>query len=159
MTTEECTVVERTGTGSAVRRSRFPRLRPRLGRSERGQALAEFAMILPVFFLLLFSLVDFGRAFYTWLVLTNAAREGARVGAVQGNAAAINTRVQESTSTLNATSLTTALTNVQGARGTTVTVALNYNFRYVTPIGAIAGMFGRTLRTPVITASSSMRLE
>lgn len=156
---EEPTVLELTGTQMRSRRFPGPRLRPRLGRSERGQALAEFAMILPVFFLLLFSLVDFGRAFYTWLVLTNGAREGARVGAVQGDAAAITARVNESTSTLQPTALTTTLTNVRGARGTTVTVALRYNFQYVTPIGAIAGMLGSTLRTPVITASSSMRLE
>ena len=159
MITEELAVMESASTHEGHRRVRGPRLRPRLGRGERGQALAEFAMILPVFFLLLFSLVDFGRAFYTWLVLTNAAREGARVGAVQGDAVAITTRVNESTSTLNATGLSTTLTNVRGARGTTVTVALSYNFRYVTPIGAIAGIFGHTLQTPIIKASSSMRLE
>ncbi len=142
-----------------VRRRRLLRWLPRLGRGERAQALAEFAMILPVFFLLLFSLVDFGRAFYTWLVLTNAAREGARVGAVQGDAATITTRVSDSASTLNAADMTIALTNVQGIRGTTVTVDLTYNFSYVTPIGAIAGLFGTSLSTPAISASSSMRLE
>lgn len=140
-------------------RRRLLRWLPRLGRGERAQALAEFAMILPVFFLLLFSLVDFGRAFYTWLVLTNAAREGARVGAVQGDAASITTRVNETASTLNATDMTIALTNVQGIRGTTVIVDLTYNFSYVTPIGAIAGLFGTSLSTPAISASSSMRLE
>ena len=142
-----------------VRRRRLLRWLPRPVRSERAQALAEFAMILPVFFLLLFSLVDFGRAFYTWLVLTNSAREGARVGAVQGDATAITTRVNDTSSTLNATDLTIALTNVQGPRGSTVTVDLNYNFSYVTPIGAIVAMFGQSLSTPAISASSSMRLE
>ena len=138
---------------------RITRGLPRLNRGERGQALAEFAMILPVFFLLLFCLVDFGRAFYSWLVLTNAAREGARVGAIQGDATEISTRVSETTSTLAATALTVDLTNVQGSRGSAVTVSLSYDFSYVTPIGAIAGLFGTALSEPTITASSSMRLE
>ena len=46
--------------------------------SERGQSLVEFTMILPILLILLFALVDFGRAFYTWMLVTNAAREGAR---------------------------------------------------------------------------------
>ena len=51
--------------------------------TETGQSLVEFAMVLPLFLVLLFGLVDFGRAFYSWMVITNGAREGARAGAVQ----------------------------------------------------------------------------
>jgi len=47
-----------------------------------GQAVVEFALILPVFMLMLFGAIEFGRAYYTLHLLTNAAREGARTGAL-----------------------------------------------------------------------------
>lgn len=47
--------------------------------SRRGQSLVEMAMVLPVLTLLTFGLVDFGRAYYFQVSITNAAREGARV--------------------------------------------------------------------------------
>jgi Flp pilus assembly protein TadG len=50
-------------------------------RTERGANLAEFAIIAPLLLLLLAGIADFGRAFQTYIVLTNAAREGARMGA------------------------------------------------------------------------------
>lgn len=49
-------------------------------RGRRGQAVVEFALILPVFMLMLFGAIEFGRAYYTLHLLTNAAREGARTG-------------------------------------------------------------------------------
>jgi hypothetical protein len=53
-------------------------VRPR--RRQRGQGLVEFTLMVPVFFLLLLSMVDFGFAFYTSLTIQYATREGARVG-------------------------------------------------------------------------------
>lgn len=50
----------------------------------RGQALAEFALVAPMFFLLLFALIDFGRYVYYVQILNNAAREGARYAIVHG---------------------------------------------------------------------------
>lgn len=43
--------------------------------SERGSAIVEFALILPIFLLLVFSLIDFGRYFYIRVALTNASIE------------------------------------------------------------------------------------
>lgn len=48
----------------------------------RGQALTEFALILPIFVIVLFAIIDFGRYVFTANSLSNAAREGARVGSV-----------------------------------------------------------------------------
>ncbi|PYR05856.1 MAG: pilus assembly protein TadE, partial [Acidobacteria bacterium] len=48
-------------------------------KNERGQALLEAAMTLPLLLLVSVSIFEFGRAYQTWQVLTNAAREGARV--------------------------------------------------------------------------------
>ena len=43
----------------------------------RGQALVEFALLLPLLLLLILGAMDIGRMFYTKIVITNAAREGA----------------------------------------------------------------------------------
>lgn len=46
------------------------------GRRPTGQAMAEFAILLPVLLLLLVVAVDFGRLFATFVAVNNAAREG-----------------------------------------------------------------------------------
>jgi Flp pilus assembly protein TadG len=51
------------------------------GRSESGQGLAEVGILVPVLVLLLVGIVDFSRIFMVRHVITNAAREGARVAA------------------------------------------------------------------------------
>jgi Flp pilus assembly protein TadG len=51
-------------------------------RRSRGQSLAEFALVLPMFLLLIFAIVDLGRYVYSNNALSNAAREAARVGSV-----------------------------------------------------------------------------
>jgi len=43
----------------------------------KGQALVEFALILPLLLILVVGALDFGRLFFTKIVITNAAREGA----------------------------------------------------------------------------------
>ena len=57
----------------------------RRGKLGRGQALVEFALVAPFFFMLLFSIIEFGRAIYYIQILNNAAREGARYAIVHGN--------------------------------------------------------------------------
>ena len=51
----------------------------------RGQALVEFALVLPLFLLMLFAMVDIGRVIWANDNLANAAREGARWASVHGN--------------------------------------------------------------------------
>lgn len=53
---------------------------------QKGQSLAEFALVLPVLALLIFGLLDLGRAVYMYNTLANAARTGARVASVNQNA-------------------------------------------------------------------------
>jgi TadE-like protein len=52
---------------------------------QRGQALVEFAFVLPIFLLLIYSIIEFGRYVYTVQILNNAAREGARYAIVHGS--------------------------------------------------------------------------
>jgi Flp pilus assembly protein TadG len=54
-------------------------------RSEKGVALVEFALLLPVLALLLFGLLDFGKAFNYWIDETHLANEGARWAVVNKN--------------------------------------------------------------------------
>ena len=53
-------------------------------RNQRGAALLETAITLPLVLLVSVSIFEFGRAYQTWQVLTNAAREGARVAVISG---------------------------------------------------------------------------
>lgn len=53
-------------------------------RQERGAALIESAITIPIILLVSVGIFEFGRAFQTWQVLTNAAREGARVSIIAG---------------------------------------------------------------------------
>src|SRR5574338_1292682 len=52
------------------------------GHSEKGATMAEFAIISVVFFFIIFAIIEFGRLFYTHNALTDAARRGARYGAL-----------------------------------------------------------------------------
>ena len=53
----------------------------RFCRQRQGSSAVEFAIIVPVFLLLTFGIVDFGHAWYMKQIITNASREGARYGA------------------------------------------------------------------------------
>jgi len=102
----------------------------------------EFALILPVFLLLLFGAIEFGRAYFTLHLLTNAAREGARTGVVPGK---VNADVSDAVDVflqgvgLNGSWTTSVVVKdssgtVRGAglvdalEGDRVHVAVNYNF-------------------------------
>jgi len=54
-------------------------------REEDGQTLVEFAIVLPIFLLVVFGLIDAGRFVYTSSALSQAAREGARVAAAEAS--------------------------------------------------------------------------
>ena len=60
---------EMSGTNHAVRRFK----------NQRGAALLETAITIPLILLVSVAIFEFGRAYQTWQVLTNAAREGARI--------------------------------------------------------------------------------
>src|SRR5450759_1951466 len=51
---------------------------PKRHRSSSGQALIEFALILPLLFLLIVNVINFGGMFFAWICVSNAARTGAQ---------------------------------------------------------------------------------
>ena len=72
-------------------------LRRRRAGNERGQALVEFALVLPIFVLLLVAIFDLGRAVFAYNTLTNAAREGARMAIVNQYKPSIVARAKQQT--------------------------------------------------------------
>lgn len=55
----------------------------RISVGNRGTALIEFAIVLPVLLLIIFGMIELGVAFYNKAMITNASREGARYGVVR----------------------------------------------------------------------------
>jgi len=78
---------------------------------EGGQSVIEFALILPFLFLIVFGITEFGRALMTTNILTQAAREGARVAAVGADSTDAVDRV---TDVLTAANVDVGTINVAG---------------------------------------------
>ncbi len=75
-------------------------IRP-LIKNEKGQALLELALVLPLLLILVISIVEFGRIGHAYLTLSHAAREGARIGVTGVNDEVITNSVKNATTTLN----------------------------------------------------------
>ncbi len=129
--------------------------------TERGQSLAEFALVVPIFLLLIFSIVDFGMGFHAYITVTNSAREGARVGAIGADATSIEQRVRDTADALDQASLTVTVTNAQGAPGESVVVDTSYQYSFLTPLAGIVQFISGGTIGPTLTLNSSadMRLE
>jgi Flp pilus assembly protein TadG len=144
--------------------------RPRRLRSERGAAIIETALTLPLVLLVCVGIFEFGRAFQTWGVLTNAAREGARVAvlssAVTGT---VDARVRQYLSIGGLNSDATVHVDVNpasvsmGAAGTAtgsqVVVTYPFSFMVLQPVAQLV-VSGSMAGTPLtLTASATMRNE
>jgi hypothetical protein len=97
---------------------------------DRGAAAVEFALVLPILMLLVFGMVDFGRAYNARITLSNAAREGVRVWALGGTEAEATQRVNDTAVGLTISGVTYEPCTF-GAR-TQITVTAS--FSYITPL-------------------------
>ena len=68
-------------------------------KSQKGQAIVETALILPILLMLLFGITDFGRLFHAYLTLDHAGREAARAASVGTEDGVILSKIIEDTST------------------------------------------------------------
>ena len=87
-------------------------------RSDDGQAIVEFAIVLPVLVLLVFGITQFGLAFRNYISITDAARVGARAAAVKrtsGPCAAASTAIQSTVSAGQWAKISSRITCVAGA--------------------------------------------
>jgi Flp pilus assembly protein TadG len=111
------------------------------GARDRGAAAVEFALLLPVLLLLVFGIIDFGRALNAQVTLTQAAREGARLAAL--NQPNVVSRTQAAATGLSPVTVTVTSSCPTGAgQGVDAVVQTSYSFSFVTPVGAVAGLFG-----------------
>lgn len=78
-----------------MRRSSRHRVAHLRGRDlERGQSLVEFVLALPILLVIVFGIIEFAAAWRTYQVITNVAREGARVGVTpSGDQATVQNRI------------------------------------------------------------------
>ena len=96
--------------------------------------MVELALVLPVFLVIVMATVDFGWALRSYIVVTNAAREGARHGVVGDSEAAIRgCRRRQVVRPLDAADVT--VTNAQSAPGTELSVSVDYDYHYISPLG------------------------
>jgi Flp pilus assembly protein TadG len=126
----------------------------RADRSIRGQSLVEFALVLPLFLLLLIGIAEFGRAWMTRNILTGASREAVRVAAVQGNTASALARANNILATANISGAIVSVLD-DGTPFGTCRVTVTYNFP-VTIAGFLPGLGGTNFP---LTADTTMRKE
>jgi Flp pilus assembly protein TadG len=96
-------------------------------RSERGQALVEFALVLPVLGILILGIVQLGLVFHDYVALTDAVRTGARQAAITHNAGVATSAVVNSASDLKSSDLDVKV-NSSFQSGDDVTVTATYPY-------------------------------
>lgn len=133
---------------------------------ERGSELIEFAVILPLLLLILTGVIDFGLLFQRYHVITNAAREGARVAVLPGYSTDdVEERVDQF---LAAAGLTESATTTVGAPQALAVgaqciivrpVTVEYPYTY-SAVGSVASYFdGTGFSRSGLQATATMRSE
>ena len=132
-------------------------------RRGRGQALVEFALIVPVFALILFTLLDFGRVIYTQNTIEQAAREASRVGSIGAAAQTWKYDLIRNAAIGSATGVGLTTTNIVGqgcsdcfypdgaSSGGLVVVTVNTQVSLLTPI--VAQVLGGTFNLSATSRS------
>ncbi len=119
-------------------------------RAQAGTTVVEAAFVFPLMLMLLFGIGEFGIAFTQWNSLTNAAREGARMGVVfrspcddTGGAItnAVITTVENfaNSSGIDPANITTTVTGACDGTGTPLTVTATVPYNYIA-LAALAGL-------------------
>jgi Flp pilus assembly protein TadG len=138
-------------------------------RGERGQALVEAALITPVVLLIMVGIFEVSRAYQTYQVLTNAAREGARAAVVPGanktTVQALVTKymrdgaVQPVTGEKVAVDPANIVVNGATVGGTLVTVTYPFKFLVLQPVAKLVAGNKGTGEPLTMRATSLMRNE
>jgi Flp pilus assembly protein TadG len=123
----------------------------------RGAAVTEFAIVAPVFFMMVIGFIEFGRALMVQQVLINASRVGARMATTTGaTSSAVQDAVEDYTAGVAVPGVTVAVSpNPSSATaGTAITVTASVPFENVSWMSAPWFLGGKTL-----SANSQMRKE
>lgn len=116
--------------------------------TERGAVAVEFALLAPVLVMLLLGITEFGRAYNTQLTLSNAAREGARVMAIDNDPATATAAATRASSglgplTMEFTTYPTATTPAKCSANNQVTLVVKYSLNTMTGIAGPFAMQGK----------------
>jgi hypothetical protein len=106
---------------------------------ERGQSLVEFALCLMILILIFLGVFDLGRAFHSYVGITNAAREGARYGSMHPeDTSGIKLRaVNEGQNSGIVLNLDDVVPDAgSGLSGDPIAVTVTYEFRFITLLAA-----------------------
>jgi len=109
---------------------------------KRGQSLVELTLILPIFLIIIFGIFDIGRAIFYLSGIHNAAREGARYGAVNPcDSDDIVQRARDYSFGIgDAANVTTSIQNTAEGFMDRMIVTVTYQFTTITPlVGSIIG--------------------
>ena len=123
----------------------------------RGVAATEFAIVAPVFFLMVIGFIEFGRALMVQQVLINASRVGARMASTTGSTTSgVQSAVQTYTTNVAVPGVTVSVTPnpATATAGTAITVTTSVPYSSVSWLASPFFLGGKTL-----TASSEMRKE
>ena len=132
---------------------------------ERGQALIELALVLPLIFVFTLVMVDFGIALDRREVLQHAVREGARHAAVAADIDAIKQRtVDQSQGVLSLADVSVCYLDTNGNGragdpGDDVRVGASFTYRFTAGGGEMLTAFGVPVPTIAMNPSADMRLE
>ncbi len=131
-------------------------------RNQRGAALIETAITLPLVLLVCVAIFEFGRAYQTWQVLTNAAREGARIAVLPDYTDTMVTTTVQNYLTggrlANAGGATILVVrNVPFGTTTASRVTVNYPFQFMV-LGPVARLVrsNSTAGAPLTMSSSAL---
>ncbi|HMC75493.1 MAG TPA: TadE family protein [Vicinamibacterales bacterium] len=133
-------------------------------RSEKGAALLEAAITIPVILLISVGIFEFGRAYQTWQVLTNAAREGARIAVINGTTDAdVTARVRaymQAGSLPNYATATVTVTRTIAltAADTASKIQINYPFQFMVlnPVVRLVAPSDTKTGAPITMQSSAL---
>lgn len=107
----------------------------RLRSDERGQAITEFALVIPVLLLILMGVVEIGRIFHAYLVVEEAARDAARYVSVGVADSKVATAIANDTTTLGTVTYTiTPSDPAERLSGQPITVHISYPVNLITPV-------------------------
>jgi Flp pilus assembly protein TadG len=126
--------------------------------AQRGTALIEFTLVLPMLLVLTVAAVDFGRAFFVKNVVSQAAREGVRLRAVTSSAdsAMVRDRVLQVANAANVTVSQLAINGPDASRQVSVTVTAEFNWIFP----GVFNLFGANFTNPMsLTGEAVMRNE
>jgi Flp pilus assembly protein TadG len=135
--------------------------------SQSGQAVIELALTLPLLLVIVMGIFDFGLMFQRYEVVTNAAREGARVGVLPNYTIAdAQARAQQyltsggliGSATVNAVVAPSPSFGSPAMTVNQVTVTVTYPYTYAF-VGPMLNLFGGSLGSVTLKAVSTMRVE